>query len=105
MFHSIFHAIGVFFDHLAAVEWKWIGLAIAAHLCKLVFVSRAGRNIIRAAYPDRRVRWPQMFGAYVAGTGVNAIIPARGGDAVKLFLAKRRGGGGTDTTLVSTRPP
>jgi uncharacterized membrane protein YbhN (UPF0104 family) len=100
--HSILHAIGVFFDHLATVEWKWIGLGIAAHFCKLVLVSRAWRNIVKAAYPRTRVKWRQMFGAYVAGTGVNAIIPARGGDAVKLFLAKRRVEGATYTTLVST---
>jgi uncharacterized membrane protein YbhN (UPF0104 family) len=43
-----------------------------------------------------------MFGAYVAGTGVNAVIPARGGDVVRLFLAKRRVEGSTYTTLVST---
>src|ERR687888_2773475 len=102
MFHSIFHAIGVFFDHLAAVEWKWIGLAIAAHVGKLVVVSRAWRNIVKASYPRARVRWRQMFGAYVAGTGVNAVIPARGGDAVKLFIAKRRVEGATYTTLVAT---
>jgi uncharacterized membrane protein YbhN (UPF0104 family) len=102
MFHSIVHAIGVFFGHLAAVEWKWIGLAIAAHVCKLVFVSRAWRNIVKAAYPRSRVQWRQMFGSYVSGTGVNAIIPARGGDAVKLFLAKRRVEGATYTTLVAT---
>src|SRR5919201_3931482 len=102
MIHSVLHAIGVFFDHLAAVEWKWIGFAVAAHVCKLVAVSRAWRNIVKAAYRERRVRWPQMFGAYVAGTGVNAIIPARGGDAVKLFIAKRRVEGATYTTLVAT---
>jgi uncharacterized membrane protein YbhN (UPF0104 family) len=102
MFHSVFHAIGVFFGHLAAVEWKWIGLAIAAHVCKLVLVSRAWTNIVRAAYPQSRVRWLQMFGAYVAGTGVNAIIPARAGDAVKLYLAKHRVEGATYTTLVAT---
>jgi uncharacterized membrane protein YbhN (UPF0104 family) len=43
-----------------------------------------------------------MFGAYVAGTGVNAIVPARGGDVVRLFLAKRRIEHSTYTTLVST---
>jgi uncharacterized membrane protein YbhN (UPF0104 family) len=99
--HSILHAIGVFFDHLASVEWKWLAVGIACHLCKLLAVSRAWRNIIKAAYPDRRVRWPQMFGAYVAGTGVNAVIPARGGDVVRLFLAKHRIEGSTYTTLVS----
>jgi glycosyltransferase 2 family protein len=100
--HPVVHAISVFVHNLAQVEWKWIGLAIAAHVCKLVFVSRAWRNIVKAAYRDQRVRWPQMFGAYVSGTGVNAIIPARGGDAVKLFLAKRRIEGATYTTLVAT---
>jgi uncharacterized membrane protein YbhN (UPF0104 family) len=100
--HSILHAIGVFFDHLASVEWKWLALGVLCHLCKLLAVSRAWRNIIKAAYPDRRVRWRQMFGAYVAGTGVNAIVPARGGDVVRLFLAKHRIDGSTYTTLVST---
>jgi uncharacterized membrane protein YbhN (UPF0104 family) len=100
--HSILHAIGVFFGHLASVEWKWLALGIACQLAKLVAVSRAWTNIIRAAYPDRHVRWRQMFGAYVAGTGVNALIPARGGDVVRLFLAKRRIDGSTYTTLVST---
>jgi uncharacterized membrane protein YbhN (UPF0104 family) len=100
--HSILHAIGVFFDHLASVEWKWFLLGIVCHLCKLVAVSRAWRNIIKAAYPDRPVRWRQMFGAYVAGTGVNAVVPARGGDVIRLFLAKRRIDDSTYTTLVST---
>jgi uncharacterized membrane protein YbhN (UPF0104 family) len=100
--HSVFHAVGVFFGHLASVEWKWVGLAVGLHVCKLVCASRAWRNIVKAAYPRSRVPWPQMFGAYVAGTGVNAIIPARGGDAVKLFLAKRQIEDATYTTLVAT---
>jgi uncharacterized membrane protein YbhN (UPF0104 family) len=100
--HSVLHALGVFFHHLAAVQWKWLGIGILAHTLKLVAVSRAWRNIVRAAYPQERIRWLPMFGAYVAGTGVNAIIPARGGDVVRLFLAKRRIEGATYTTLVST---
>jgi uncharacterized membrane protein YbhN (UPF0104 family) len=102
MIHSVLHAISVFFNHLAAVDWKWLAAGIGCHLCKLLAVSRAWRNIVHAAYPDRPVRWRQMFGAYVAGTGVNAVIPARGGDVVRLFLAKRRIEGSTYTTLVST---
>jgi uncharacterized membrane protein YbhN (UPF0104 family) len=100
--HSVLHAIGVFFDHLASVEWKWLAIGILCHLGKLLAVSRAWCNIIQAAYPDRRVRWPQVFGSYVAGTGVNAVIPARGGDVVRLYLAKHRVDGSTYTTLVST---
>jgi uncharacterized membrane protein YbhN (UPF0104 family) len=100
--HTTWHAISVFFHHLATVQWHWLGVAVACHLCKLVAVSRAWRNIVKAAFRDRRVRWRQMFGAYVAGTGVNALVPARGGDAVKLYIAKRRVEGSTYTTLVAT---
>lgn len=102
MINSVLHAIAVFFDHLASVEWKWLAIGILCHLGKLLAVSRAWCNIIQAAYPDRRVRWPQVFGSYVAGTGVNAVIPARGGDVVRLYLAKHRVDGSTYTTLVST---
>ncbi|HKC22781.1 MAG TPA: lysylphosphatidylglycerol synthase transmembrane domain-containing protein [Gaiellaceae bacterium] len=102
MIHSVFHALDVFFTHLASVEWKWLALGVLAQLGKLVAVSRAWTNIVRAAYPHQRVRWRTMFGAYVAGTGVNAIVPARGGDVVRLFLAKRRIETSTYTTLVST---
>jgi glycosyltransferase 2 family protein len=100
--HSVLHAIDVFLGHLAAVEWKWLAFGVLAQLGKLVAVSLAWTNIVRAAYPRQRVPWPTMFGAYVAGTGVNAIVPARGGDVVRLFLAKRRIPTSTYTTLVST---
>jgi uncharacterized membrane protein YbhN (UPF0104 family) len=69
---------------------------------RLVAVSRAWRNIIRGAYPDRRVRSRSILGAVFAGVGVSAIIPARSGDAVRIFLAKRNVEGSTYTTLVST---
>jgi uncharacterized membrane protein YbhN (UPF0104 family) len=99
---SVFHAIGVFFGHLAAVEWTWLAIGVACQFGKLLAVSRAWRNIVKAAYPEQAVPWLTMFGAYVAGTGVNAVIPARGGDVVRLFLAKRRIDGATYTTLIST---
>ena len=102
MIHSVLHALGVFFGHLASVEWKWLAIGVCAQLGKLIAVSRAWTAMVRAAYPDETVRWRTMFGAYVAGTGVNAIIPARGGDVVRLFLAKRRINNATYTTLVST---
>jgi uncharacterized membrane protein YbhN (UPF0104 family) len=100
--HTTLHAIGVFFRHLAEVHWHWLAIGIACHLCKLLAVSRAWRNIVSAAYPKGRVRWAPLYGAYVAGTGVNAVVPARGGDAVKLFIAKRSIDGSTYTTLVAT---
>jgi uncharacterized membrane protein YbhN (UPF0104 family) len=40
--------------------------------------------------------------ASAAGIGANALVPARGGDLVKLYLMKRRIPGSTYTTLAST---
>jgi uncharacterized membrane protein YbhN (UPF0104 family) len=100
--HATLHAIGVFFRHLAAVHWEWLAIAVCCHVVKLLVASRAWRNIVRKAYPGLRVPYRHLYGAYLAGTGVNAVVPARGGDAVKLFLAKRRVEGATYTTLVST---
>ena len=76
--------------------------AIACHLLKLCCTSRAWRNVLAAAYPDRTVRWPPIFAAYVAGVGVNAIVPARAGDAVRIVLAHRAIPNSTYTTVVSS---
>ena len=99
---AIFHAIRVFFEHLTAVEWRPLAVALSLHLLKLVFRTRGWLAILAAAYPNERVRWRGVVGAYVAGVGVNAITPARGGDVVKLYLVKRRIPGSSYATLSAT---
>jgi len=64
-------------------------LGVVCHVLRLLAVSRAWRNIIKGAYPKAQVRWRTIVGAVFAGVGVNAIIPARSGDVVRVFLAKR----------------
>jgi uncharacterized protein (TIRG00374 family) len=99
---EFFHAVSVFFDHLASVGWTALAIALALHFGKVLVRTFAWRNIIAAAYPDERVRWRPVFGAYVAGVGVNSIVPGRGGDLVKLYLVRRTLPGSTYTTLAST---
>ena len=99
---DVLHAIGVFFEQLASVEFGPLGLAVVCHILKTACTSRGWRNSIAAAYPEERVEWRSIYAAYVAAVGVNAIIPARGGDAVKLFLAHRAVPGATYVTLAST---
>jgi glycosyltransferase 2 family protein len=48
------------------------------------------------------VRWRSIWGAMLARVGVNAVVPARGGDAVGLFIVKRRVEGSTYPTLGAT---
>ena len=98
----VLDSIGVFFSHLASVDLRPLALAVLCHLVKLACTSRAWRNVIAAAYPDTRVRWFPILGAYVAGVGVNAVVPARAGDALRVFLAHRSVPGSSYTTLVST---
>jgi uncharacterized membrane protein YbhN (UPF0104 family) len=99
---AVLHDIGVFFHHLADVGWTALGLALLCQFVKLCCVSRAWRNILASSYPDREVRWTSIFGAYLSRVGVNAIVPARGGDAVGLFIVKRRIDGSKYPTLAAT---
>jgi uncharacterized membrane protein YbhN (UPF0104 family) len=100
--HVFFHDAGVFFHHLAAVDFGALGIALAFQALRLIVRTRAWRNIIAAAYPETRVRWRNVLGAYLGGVGLNAITPARSGDVLKLFLLRRRVEGSTYPTLAAT---
>ncbi|HXF97013.1 MAG TPA: lysylphosphatidylglycerol synthase transmembrane domain-containing protein [Gaiellaceae bacterium] len=98
----VLDGIDAFLDQLTSVEPLPVLLAVACHLVKTACTSRAWRNVLAAAYPEARVRWPSIWGAYLAGVGVNAIVPARGGDAVRIYLARRATPGSTYTTVISS---
>ncbi len=87
-FRSFFDAVEEFFANLAAVQWGSLVVALLAFGTYLTLRSRASFNILRAAYPDKDIRWREIWGAYMAGYGFNSVIPARGGDLVRLFLTK-----------------
>ena len=75
-----------FFKAFAAVAWGALLLAVVFHVLRL---SHARPGL--AEHPPRRLPGHaspllEPFGAYMAGVGVNAIVPARGGDVVKLYL-------------------
>lgn len=91
-----------FFRAFAAVAWGALLLAVAFHLVRLLMRVRAWQNILQAAYPETKVRYWSTFGAYMAGVGVNAIVPARGGDVVKLYIARHRIEGSSYPTLASS---
>ena len=99
---DFFHAVGVFGHHLASVRWQFLAVALGFHLVRLLFRSYAWRSILVAAYPEDPPRYRSVFGAYVAGVGVNSIVPARAGDAVKLYLIKHRIRGSSYATLTPT---
>jgi len=98
----VLDGIDAFIDQLTSVHPFPLFLAILAHLVRLACTSTAWRNVLAAAYPEQRVRRIPILGAYLAGVGINALIPVRAGDAVRVVLAHRAIPGSTYTTLVSS---
>jgi uncharacterized membrane protein YbhN (UPF0104 family) len=101
-FESFRHGAQEFFHRLAEIGWPAMALALAFYLAHLLARSRAWQNVLRAAYPDRKVPYTRITAAYLAGAGLNSVVPARVGDAVKIFLAKRSIRRSTYPTVVSS---
>jgi uncharacterized membrane protein YbhN (UPF0104 family) len=87
-FSSFFDAVGSFLSNLAAVQWPSLLIGLLLFLVYLTLRARASFHILRAGYPDSRFEFRRIWGAYFAGYGFNSVIPARGGDVIRLFLTK-----------------
>jgi len=87
-FRSFFEAVEQFFAGLADVQLGSLAIGLTAFGIYLSLRARASFNILRVAYPTETIRFREIWGAYFAGYGFNSVIPARGGDVVRLFLTK-----------------
>jgi uncharacterized membrane protein YbhN (UPF0104 family) len=82
-------AAGNFFESLARIELPYLILGLLLSVGLQLCRAHAWANALRAAYPGDRVRESQVIAAFLIGVGMNGILPARGGDAIKIVLAKR----------------
>src|SRR6476661_4178707 len=87
-FRSFFHSVDKFFSNLADVRLGSLLIALISFTVYLTLRARASYNILRAAYPGETFPFRYIWGAYFAGYGFNSVIPARGGDVIRLFLTK-----------------
>jgi uncharacterized membrane protein YbhN (UPF0104 family) len=85
---QFFDAVGTFFAGLAGLSWGPLLLALLCYAAYLTLRSRALLNAVQAAYPAERVRWRDVWGAYVAGVGINQVFPLGGGTLVQYFLTR-----------------
>jgi uncharacterized membrane protein YbhN (UPF0104 family) len=89
-FNSFFNATTAFFAHLSDIRWTpfviALGFLLGMQLCR----AWAWGNVLRAAYPGERISFTHLSAAYLAGAGINAVIPAHAGDVTKVFLVKRQ---------------
>jgi Lysylphosphatidylglycerol synthase TM region len=100
------HALELIAQQVVTVAPAWLLAGVLLHLLQQVVRTRAWFNIIRAAYPEaRELRARDVTRAYMAGAGLNGVIPARGGDLAKLYLIRRRAPGTRWSTLIATFVP
>ena len=89
-----------------AVDPWWLLAGVALHYAHQVVRIRGWWNILRAAYPRaEELRYRDVVAAYFAGSGLNAVVPARGGDVMKVYMVKQRTPGSRYSTLVATFVP
>lgn len=87
--HHFTHAISAFADAIANIGWGYLAAGLLLGLGCNIARAHAWANALRAAYPGGRVNELRVIASFLAGAGMNAALPARGGDAVKIVLAKR----------------
>jgi hypothetical protein len=69
----------------------WLTLGVTLHLANQVVRGRGWCAIVRAAVrEDCSPRRRDAIAAWVAGAGAGGIVSARGGDAVRVLLLRRR---------------
>lgn len=89
-FQRFFEASTEFFRHLSEIDWTTFALALLCLLAMQLARAWAWRNVLRAAYPYKPIPYLPLAAAYLAGAGINAVVPAHAGDATKVFLVKRQ---------------
>jgi uncharacterized membrane protein YbhN (UPF0104 family) len=97
-----FNAAGEFFAHLSDINWAPFAIALGFLAAMQLARAWAWRNVLHAAYPASPISFLPLSAAYLAGAGINAIIPARAGDVTKIFLVKRQINGATYPAVTSS---
>jgi uncharacterized membrane protein YbhN (UPF0104 family) len=85
-----FNRAAEFFRHLSEIHWTAFAIALLCLLAMQLARAWAWRNVLRAAYPQRAIAYLPLAAAYLAGAGINAVVPAHAGDVTKVFLVKRQ---------------
>jgi hypothetical protein len=100
------HAVVLVADRTAAVDPRGLGLGLALYLLAKAIRARAWLTILRAAFPGATgLRASDVTRAYLAGSGINTVLPARGGDVVKLAMLRSRIEGSSYAALAATFVP
>lgn len=81
---------------------RFLALALVLQLATLGFRALTWRNVLAAAYPDRKIPVVSVGCAYAAGVALNAFLPARGGEGAKVALARAQIPGSSVPTIAAS---
>jgi uncharacterized membrane protein YbhN (UPF0104 family) len=85
---GLINSIGTFLSQLASLSWFSLVIGLALYAVYLLLRSRALFNALRAAYPGERIRWRDVWGAYMVGYAINNVFPLGGGNVAQVFLTR-----------------
>ena len=81
-------ALDAVVDQLGGLDPRLAALALLLHVTNHLLRSLAWRNVLASAFPAQRLGLLPVASAYATGVALNAVAPARGGDAAKIALAR-----------------
>ena len=100
------HALGLLYEQAVSVNLTAAAIGVVLYVLAQAVRTRGWHTILRASYPEAEGLRPRnTMAAYLAGAGLNGVIPARGGDVVKLWLVHRRIPESRYATLAATFVP
>jgi len=99
---SILHYFNAAVDGFAAVDGRWLAVAVAFQVAMFGLRTLAWKSVLTAAYPHVRIRLKDVGAAYGAGAALNAYAPARAGEALKIALLRLRLSGSTVPALAAS---
>lgn len=87
---------------MSDLDWRFLALALALQLATLACRAVAWRNVLAAAYPQRKIPVFSLGCAYAAGMALNAYLPARGGEGAKVAFARAQISGSCVPTIAAS---
>jgi uncharacterized membrane protein YbhN (UPF0104 family) len=84
----LINSAGTFLSQLTSLSWFALLVGLALYAVYLLLRSRALWGALRAAYPGTRIRWRDVWGAYMVGYAINNVFPLGGGSIAQLYLTR-----------------
>jgi uncharacterized membrane protein YbhN (UPF0104 family) len=85
------HALGGLAESVTGAALGWLAVGVLLHLANQVLRGRGWHAVVRAATDETpSLRRRDTILAWIAGAGASGVASARGGDAVRVLLLRRK---------------